>query len=433
MVESLDLTIANYTVDEIEAFFRFKKGSKYKAGDVDYREYEIREQLLSSGHINKRFKRDLLEFLRVAKEWLIQERCELPKVPTTIPKGFRLDPLDTPKSAIPPSREEELITKTETQYIHTSPSEFLPGSLNPLKTRIITKCLNIDTRFRENLYTTQSSDFMIQLPIKFNKVVSMQLAAFEFPVTFYGISEYYGNNYLYMSIDYIPIGNNLGSQTSTVTHSFIIPDGNYNSLDFIDKLNAIFLSESVTTNTIFQYVSFTLDVTATGSGSGKVTLAPTGTYSSNIRAITLDFTRDKNGVQDMTNVASRIGWNLGFIKPIYSGSTTYVADTIVEPAAIRYAFLSVDDFNNSNNNHFISAFQQSILSPSILARFPIRGSYYSLMMETDYNLVSEPRKYFGPVDIQRLRIRLYDEFGRILAMNQSNFSFSLIFKIVYDL
>jgi hypothetical protein len=54
-------------------------------------------------------------------------------------------------------------------------------------------------------------------------------------------------------------------------------------------------------------------------------------------------------------------------------------------------------------------------------------------METDYNLVSEPRRYFGPVDIQRLRIRLYDEFGRILAMNQSNFSFSLTLKILYDL
>jgi len=263
----------------------------------------------------------------------------------------------------------------------------------------------------------------------------MQLAAFEFPVTFYGISEYYGNNYLYMSIEYIPIGGTLGpgTPTSTVTHSFVIPDGNYNSLDFIDKINALFVAESINGSAIFEYISFTLDVTETGSGSGKVTLAPKGTYGLNIRKITLDFTRDKNGVQDMTNIATRIGWNLGFIKPIYTGKTSYVADTIVEPAAIRYAFLSIDDFNNSNNNHFVSAFQQSILSPNILARFPIRGSYYSLMMETDYNLVSEPRKYFGPVDIQRLRIRLYDEFGRILAMNQSNFSFSLIFKIVYDL
>lgn len=435
-METLDLDISHYSIEEVEQFFRFKPNSSYKASDVDFREYEIREQLLSSGHINKRFKRDLLEFLSTAKEWLKQERCVKPALPTTIPKNHRLDPLDAPRSAIPPSREEELVKRQDTQYIHSMGSDFFPGIMNPLKTRIITKCLNIDTRFREHLYTTQSSDFTIQLPIKFNKVVSMQLSSFEFPITFYGISAYYGNNYLYIALEYTPFG-----QTTPlhVSHCFIIPDGNYNAHDFVDKWNSILSTSSVldtTTNqytSIFSLVSLKLDVTATGSGSAKVTLSVSSTSTYTINNLILDFTRDINGVQDMTNIASRIGWNLGFIKPIYTGSTVYVADTIVEPAAVRYAFLAVDDFNNSSNNHFISAFQQSILSPNILARFPIRGSYYSLMMETDYNLVSEPRRYFGPVDIQRLRIRLYDEFGRILAMNQSNFSFSLTLKILYDL
>jgi hypothetical protein len=54
-------------------------------------------------------------------------------------------------------------------------------------------------------------------------------------------------------------------------------------------------------------------------------------------------------------------------------------------------------------------------------------------MENDFNIVSEPRRYFGPVDIQRLQIRLLDEHGRVLQMNNANFSFCLNLKTVYDL
>jgi hypothetical protein len=56
-----------------------------------------------------------------------------------------------------------------------------------------------------------------------------------------------------------------------------------------------------------------------------------------------------------------------------------------------------------------------------------------LIMENDFSIVSEPRKYFGPVDIQKLRIRIYDDHGRILNMNNSNYSFCLDFKLLYDL
>jgi hypothetical protein len=53
--------------------------------------------------------------------------------------------------------------------------------------------------------------------------------------------------------------------------------------------------------------------------------------------------------------------------------------------------------------------------------------------ENNYNIITEPRQYFGPVDIQRLRIQIYDEYGRILNMNNSNYSFCLDFKLMYDL
>jgi hypothetical protein len=124
---------------------------------------------------------------------------------------------------------------------------------------------------------------------------------------------------------------------------------------------------------------------------------------------------------------------MGFLKRKYQGAVRYESETLVEPANIRYLYLAIDDFNNNVNNYFISAFNNSIMSPNILARISVKGSYFSLMMETDLCMTTEPRKYFGPVDIQKLQIRVYDDHGRILDMNNSNFSCCILFKMLYDL
>ena len=435
-MENLDLDINNYSIKDIEKFFRFSSKTKYNANDIELREYEIREQLLNSGHINKRFKRDLIEFLTIAKNWLIFVKCNpTNEQPTTIPKNYKLDNLNTPISKEPLPRTEEIIQRNDTQYIHTQNNDFFPGTMNPLNTRVITKCLNIDTRFRENLYTTQSSDFTINLPIKFNKVVSMQLSSVEIPIAFYGISHGYGNNFLYLKVNYnsFDISGGVRSDEKII----IIPDGNYNAIDFIDIINNLLAPKTNNVlnnpNDIFSYLVFSIDINSNGSGSGKVLLTTNGTYANYITEIILDFTRDINGHVDILPISSKIGWNLGFLKHKYTGNTTYTSDTILEPASIRYIYLAIDDFNNSSNNHFISIFNKSILSPNILARISIKGSYFALLMENDYNIVSEPRKYFGPVDIQKLRIRLFDEHGRILQMNNSNYSFCLNLKMLYDL
>lgn len=435
-MSDLDLDINNYSINDLEKFFRFKKNSNYEAKDVELRETEIREQLLRSGHIDKRMKKELMQFLEKAKNILISANCPAPRQPTIIPKNYRLDKDEFPAAFHPPSRESELVVREKTPFMYTQTSEYFPGEINPLKTRIISKCLTIDTRFRDHFYTTSSTDFTFQMPLKLSKVVSMQLSSFEIPVSFYGISASYGNNFLYMKITFK--SHEYDDEPLRQERIFIVPDGNYNAQDLIDKINGLicpknFDGSPLYPNDMFTYVEFFLDVTETGSGTGKVILRPTGLKECEIINITMDFTKDIQGNADSVDISSKIGWNLGFTQKYYDNSRKYTSDTLIEPASIRYIYLAVDDFNNSVNNHFITAFNQSILNPNILARISIKGTYFSLLMENDLNIVTEPRKYFGPVDIQRLRIRLYDDHGRILEMNNANYSFCLIFKMIYDL
>lgn len=436
-MDGLDLDINNYTIKDLENFFKIMPNRKYSAADIELKETEIRELLLSTGHIDKKFKRDLMAFLEMAKDWLITVKCKNEtKNPTSfhnIPKMEKYPNVPASRDAMP--RTEELTVRPDTQYVNTFTSDYFPGIMNPLKTRVISKCLNIDTRFRDNMTTTNSSDFLINLPIRLQKVVSMQITAIEFPVAFYGISKKYGNNYFNINATQQIID---GGEIFEETKIIIVPDGNYNATDFIDTINTLISGTNpdntpIDPTSLFNYISFRLDVSQTGSGTAKVFIETKGNLAYTIKTINVDFSKDINGLPDKTPVTSKIGMNLGFLKRKYIGGVSYESETIVEPANIRYLYLAIDDFNNNVNNHFISAFNNSILSPNILARISVKGSYFSLMMETDMNLTTEPRKYFGPVDIQKMHIQVYDDHGRILDTNNSNFSCCILFKLLYDL
>ena len=43
------------------------------------------------------------------------------------------------------------------------------------------------------------------------------------------------------------------------------------------------------------------------------------------------------------------------------------------------------------------------------------------------------RIYFGPTDIAKLHINIYDEFGRIVDINNADYSLTLELELLYDL
>ena len=434
-MERLDLDIGNYSLKEIERFFRLH--GKYSGSDVELRETEIRTQLIRSGMVEAKYVSQLVDFLSKAKQWLIVAKCEAVVPPTTLPKNPRLDMSEYPMQMTynPSFRQDEIIEKPKTPFINTLNTEYQDGQLNPLTMRVMTKCLTIDTRFRDNYYSTQSSDLLIQLPMKFNKVVSMQLSAIELPVTFYGISNAIGNNFFYLEVTY---KSSPSAEEETEVKIITLPDGNYNANDLVYTLNTILApveDDGVTLvypDSPFSYIQLSLDITSTGSGTGKVYIQSSPAGMMTISNMKMDFTRDIDGNVQNVDLSKKMGWNLGFTQPTYDGNTIYMGDTVVEPTTIRYVYLAVDDFNHSVNNHFVAAYNKSTLNPNILARISLKGSYFTLIMENDLNMITEPRKYFGPVDIQKLRVQILDDHGRVLSMNNSNYSFCLTFKMLYE-
>ena len=118
---------------------------------------------------------------------------------------------------------------------------------------------------------------------------------------------------------------------------------------------------------------------------------------------------------------------------MHSNNLNYVSEGIVDTKGSKYLFLVVDDYKNSVNNSFISVFNSSILNKNILARISLQTNLLNVLEQNNLNLVTTPREYFGPVDIQILNVQLLDEYGRIVDLNNMDFSFCLTLTTVYDL
>ena len=46
--------------------------------------------------------------------------------------------------------------------------------------------------------------------------------------------------------------------------------------------------------------------------------------------------------------------------------------------------------------------------------------------------VNRSRQYFGPVNIEKMRITLYDEYGRQIILNNMDWSCALMFECIYS-
>ena len=347
-----------------------------------------------------------------------------------------------------------------------------PGIINPINYRTIKRAVNIDSRFRPNYYNTSSADQQITLPYKFEKVVNMRLASIELPLTYYAISESLGNNSFVVNWD-----NSGGEFQNSVLVK--IPDGNYQTYntntpngsggsEIESIMNGALLSSVAITPTGAPYNGVTIQSDASfnlrytvDSTSGKSVFAldvsgiDTGSLINLIDTGKLEyqivFGVDSNGVTTTNHpLPFFLGWELGYRMNVYdSGPGTTIGSNIILPSAIvseglfyikgpQYIFVAIDDYNNNVNNYYVSAYSDSINNRNILARINLsntgnaNGVYQTSETDGFSSQINRSRTYFGPVNIEKMRITLYDEYGRIINLNNMDWSCSLMFECMYS-
>ena len=325
------------------------------------------------------------------------------------------------------------------------------GAGNPINRKTITKLLNVDSRFRKNYSTSTSTNYKMDLPYEINNVIEMKLSDLEFPSTYYPFTDEYQNNYMWLKFE-------SGNGALTFVYIYIEP-GNYYHTSLIQKIQ-----DDINNMGIDIKITFNLSYENTGGigvGNGLVSIGVNS--ESNITSIgdielnfqgqmlpstvenynmtqkfVLDLEEQANIIntyyygKSVIDYKQRLGWMLGYREEVYNNSTYHLSEGILDILGPKYLYLIVDDFNNSNNKNFFNSSEKTMLNDNILARISIKGYAFSIQSQTDLSIYSEPRYYYGPVNINKLSVKLVDEYGRHVNLNYMDFSFTLSLITIYS-
>ncbi len=397
-MSNFDLNIQNYTQSELQEIFDLKTG--YKMNQLLDNEAKLIDSIKKDKDVNEKTRNDTMKFIEQARNRLV----------TQVSPTISSFDLSAAPSVVPPSYTDP-----------THPSRYFPPLENPVAKQNRTMILNVDSRFRENYYTSQSSNFHVTLPMKIDSVVSMKLAAIEFPPTaFFSVNKTLQNNYFWVRAG----STSAGDLEET---RIVLPDGNFTPTGATEIINDFL--QSLNTTTYLQYIYFSINQSASGTnGSGQLIVAVNESYPFGTPFnFEIDLQASFDGQPDYsTPLPLKLGWRLGFRNGSYIENSSYMSEGVVNLSGASYLFLAVDDYNNYSNT-FFGAFNESLLNKNILARIAVQSSRNSAITFSNVGRITTPRQYYGPVDIEKLQVQMLDEYGRILNLNNMDFSFVLEF------
>ena len=444
-MDGFDFNIQNYSLSEMEDLLGLaaKKGKGYTPDDVASCKQRLVMKLASSGKQDKK----MVDFLNAVHKCILskldngrgnaqENRFYSPvtslKQNTIIP-GTKADG----HFVIPdPYRMYDPEKYNDVGGLVVGQSGAPPGTINPVKYSTVAISVNIDSRFRPNYFSTKSTDLQITLPEKIHNIINYRVGSFEIPFyAIYSVSELNGNNAIQIQWSIT----STTPQTYGNTFTIVIPDGNYYTTASTTNLTASASIENII-NTILDSntgflagkLYFYIDQV---SGKGVFAQPSTATaiyfkVISNVRS---------NGVLNYeAPLISFLGWQLGFrnAENISKNSTTgnmqgsVVSEALVAIRATNYIFIAIDDYNNSVNDYYSAVFSESFAIKNIITR--VNVGFLQDVNEASSIQLNRQRCFFGPVNIQKLRITLYDNFGRIVDLNSMDWNIELIFECVYD-
>lgn len=360
------------------------------------------------------------------------------------------------------------------------PIPIVQGTINPNQQNLTSRILCIDSQYRQNILPyvnnpnapSYNTDFTLDLSDPLTNVVSLKLYSIQIPTTWYTFDHSLGNTCLEYSGNIIDIS-----------------DGNYSVADLSNVLNPIFTNKSLqltftgpdpySSKISFTNTSLTTDaimVFYSGSGLCQQACGPGSKINQNLGwNLGFRIPPDANGVIAITIPKNTTVWS------------NVPADTY----GPKYFILVVDDFNNNhlNNglvnivdtttkinvptyynakdvscndsqsfmvrsaprtltqaqlytvNEIVANRKQTINRTSgptttdVLAIIPIQlvntfrpGPYVQFGQALQANI----RTYFGPVNIDRLRVRLIDDKGNLMNLHDNDWSFTIVVEELYQ-
>lgn len=287
------------------------------------------------------------------------------------------------------------------------------------------KLVHMNTKFRNNYYNTSCCDFTYKFPQVIKNIIKMRLYSIDIPNSWYNISNYIGNTNFFIKIKKRQKNSERIVETK---YEIEIPEGRWTKEELANHINRkyFYLSGSKTDLYFFKvYVDLTTSTT-----TFELQYPSTEDYTD--AKFDLIFSGDdfiKN--QTKRPIIANLGWTLGYRQAQYINIMNKISsEAFFDDSQNRYIFISINDYKYSRNDNNIAFLQDSVLDRDVLGKIYMkRNKFHISINDTDGKENLKERKYFSPVNIDKISLKLLDENGNIINLNNMDYSFTLEFII----
>ena len=425
---NFDLDTSNYSKQDYYDIFNLDKSLTITKSLVEEKHKTLLNNI-ENENIDEEQKKEISTFLTECKKNLLEI--------ITKDSNYKLinsDFVQDMNQSITFNNSHHVIKKDGSDEYHTN-------KINPLPKNTTSTLLNINTKFRKNFYETSATDFVLDLPEEFKNVVSITVVSVQVPNSNYTFCSSYGTNEF--TVELFDLSGNVANtdwvKTVRETKVIKIKEGIYTGPILQDYLNTNVFSIGELKRIGCKYdgisrkFRFFRDFRAEEKGGMDDT--------TNIkRCFNIDFRLNENKNRP---IQMNMGWILGYRQQYYNWEEDYVdasgvnfkLDQGYNPEAVydnlgsRYFILCIDDFNKNYSNTLSSPFTESVFNnETAIAKVPNNPNSVNF----DDIFYQSRRNYFGPVNIKKIKIQLLDELGRVVDLNNNDFSFSIQIEQLYD-
>jgi len=407
---AFDFNINNYSISDLERFLNLNDG--YDDDTINKKVNEFKEKINDLSDTS--FKTKLTKFIGEVKNKLTNDNDSKNKLNT-------FDDLNpkTPKNEIISAGSTFIINNNNSkksdnvQQVYNT--DIAKGTVTTLKKKTTETTFCINSLFRDS-NSNSATDCIYNLPYVIRNVTSMEIMTVELPQSIFLFSERNGSNTMYFK-EYS------GPNPSTPLEGLVtLSPGNYktsSSPDLITSLQTAINNQLGTAN------RFTVSISAT---TNRITIS-NSTYIFEMYTVYQGTNR---------NLTKTMGWTLGYRQAYYINQQTYTTESLYNDTPATYLYLEINDFNSQYiATQVIGLFSNSFLDSNIISKICYTNntsytSYNTIVYDGKY-VVGSPREYFGPVHLQKMNIRLLDQYGTVVDLNGLDFSITLRIKILYDL
>lgn len=466
-MEQLDLDINNYTIEDIKNLYDIDNNIKInniydKFFDFFINNYDLINQDKNLFNFFVKTKNILIEhYNKINKERKKHKNSNNRKAISYTCEGDSYSDSDSISDSSNETKNDNTIINRTYNYDDFNKKrreklskhknifveKYPVSTLNPIKKKIITKIISVDSVFKQPGENTNDFTFTLAEPLK--NVVSMKLTSFEMPNFAYLFCECKKNNRFKIKLYNVSISQ---EEPNTQEHNIIIPEGNYTPQELKIIMNYLlnkhpalsmiyFDIDRYTNKSIFR--AKTLTELELDSANMFLPYDPENEAYNEKFSFELIFNEENN-------IGFDCGCTLGFLNGYYKVdiNNQYINNIIDSKEIIykgfvcsesyfgntlnTYLYLDIDDFNKNSKNNICLGNSNIFKTNNIIARIPVNTSLNNILINNASDQIFKEREYFGNVNIDKLRIRIFDKYSNLIQINNANYAFSLEVSILYS-